>query len=147
VDWPRNAIDVFVLAALEARGWEPAPEADSAVLARRLSLDLAGLPLEGHVAAAYLQDSSSAAADRLADRLLASPRYGERMAVAWLDAARYADSHGYHMDAHRDMWRWRDWVIDALNRGINSPSSSWRAIFSHRPRYPSEWQRHSTAIT
>ena len=109
--WPQNPIDVFTLAAMEAQGLQPSPPAEPVTLARRLSFDLVGLP-----PAAGASDPPSL--DRMIDRLFASPHYGERMALPWLDLARYADSHGYHMDAHRDMWRWRDWVIEACNAGM-----------------------------
>ena len=116
--WVRNAIDRFVLARLEAEGLEPAPEADGATLIRRLSLDLTGLPPKLSEIDAFLADKGPNAYEKLVDRLLASPHYGERMAQDWLDASRFADTHGYHVDSSRDMWRWRDWVIDALNRNV-----------------------------
>jgi hypothetical protein len=116
--WPRNPIDRFIMAALERQGLSPSPEADKATLLRRLSLDLTGLPPTPAEVAAFLADRSPDAYERQVDRLLASPRYGERMALEWLDLARYADTHGYHIDSHRDMWPWRDWVIDAFNRNL-----------------------------
>ena len=116
--WVRNEIDRFVLARLEAQGLEPAPEADGATLIRRLSLDLTGLPPKLSEIEAFLEDKGPNAYETLVDRLLASPHYGERMAQDWLDASRFADTHGYHVDSSRDMWRWRDWVIDALNRNV-----------------------------
>ncbi len=114
-NWPRNAIDSFTLATLERHSWSPAPEADRHTLIRRLTFDLTGLPPTMAEIEAFARDEAPEAYERLVDRLLASPRFGERMATPWLDQARYADTHGYHMDAHRDMWRWRDWVIGALN--------------------------------
>ncbi len=114
-DWPRNPIDRFVLARLERENLEPAPEADREVLLRRAALDLTGLPPSLADLDAFLQDHSPDAYEKAVDRLLASPRYGERMAARWLDAARYADSNGYQFDGERVMWRWRDWVIDAFN--------------------------------
>lgn len=116
--WPRNPIDRFILATLERQGLRPSPEADRATLLRRLSLDLTGLPPSPAEVAAFLADRSPDAYERQVDRLLASPHYGERMALEWLDLARYADTHGYHIDSHRDMWPWRDWVIDAFNRNM-----------------------------
>jgi hypothetical protein len=116
--WPRNDIDRFVLARLEREGLTPAPEADGATLVRRVTLDLTGLPPTPAEVDAYLADRSGgadAAYERLVDRLLASPHFGERWAVPWLDAARYADSNGYEKDATRSMWRYRDWVVEALN--------------------------------
>ncbi len=116
--WVRNPIDAFVLARLEAEGLAPSPEADRATLIRRASLDLTGLPPTPEEVDAFAADSSPDAFERLVDRLLASPRYGERMAARWLDAARYADTSGYQDDGARTMWRWRDWVIEAYNRNL-----------------------------
>jgi hypothetical protein len=116
--WPRNAIDRFILARLEKEGLKPAPEADRRTLIRRLYLDLTGLPPTLDEVRAFLKDTSPEAYEKLVDRILLSPRFGERMAVKWLDLARYADTHGYHIDSHRDMWRWRDWVIDAYNNNL-----------------------------
>lgn len=117
-NWPRNPIDHFVVAELERRNLKPSPEADRATLLRRLSLDLAGLPPTPEELARFLADRAPGAYERQVERLLASPRYGERMAMEWLDLARYADTHGYHIDSHRDMWPWRDWVIAAFNRNM-----------------------------
>jgi cytochrome c553 len=111
-------IDRFILARLEKESLRPSPEAGRATLLRRLSLDLTGLPPTPEETAAYLADRSPQAYEKLVDRLLASPHYGERMALQWLDLARYADTHGYHIDSHRDMWAWRDWVISAFNRNM-----------------------------
>ena len=109
--WPRNAVDFFILAKLERSGLKPSPEADADTLLRRLSLDLTGLPPH----TSYRTDATYPA---LVDHYLASPRYGERMAIRWLDAARYADTSGYQSDGERWMWRWRDWVIDAFNANM-----------------------------
>src|SRR5579862_4121059 len=117
-DWPRNPIDNFILARLEREGLTPSPEADRATLIRRVSLDLTGLPPTPAEVDAFVADSAPNAYEKVVDRLLASPRYGERMAARWLDAARYADTNGYQTDAERSMWRWRDWVIDAFNRNL-----------------------------
>ena len=114
--WPRNAIDRFILARLEREGLKPSPEASRETLLRRVTLDLTGLPPTPAEIDAFLNDRSPNAYEKVVDRLLASPRYGERMAAPWLDAARYADSNGYQYDGERVMWRWRDWVIDAFNR-------------------------------
>jgi hypothetical protein len=114
--WPRNAIDSFVLARLDREGLKPSPEADRPTLIRRVTLDLTGLPPTPQEVAAFVNDRSSGAYEKVVDRLLASPHYGERMAARWLDAARYADTNGYQTDGERSMWRWRDWVIDAFNR-------------------------------
>src|SRR5205807_256483 len=94
------------------------PEAPKAALLRRVTLDLTGLPPTLKELDAFLNDSSPDAYEKVVDRLLANPHYGERMALEWLDAARYADTHGYHIDAGRDMTRWRDWVIDAFNKAL-----------------------------
>jgi hypothetical protein len=117
-NWPRNAIDYFVLARLQREGLKPSPEADRRTLIRRACFDLTGLPPTPAEVDAFLRDSSPDAYEHVVDRLLASPRYGERMAMRWLDAARYADTNGYQTDAERSMWRWRDWVIDAFNRNL-----------------------------
>ncbi|MBI1762230.1 MAG: DUF1553 domain-containing protein [Acidobacteria bacterium] len=113
--WPRNPIDHFILAKLEKEGLKPAPEADKPTLLRRVSLDVTGLPPTLAEVDAFLADKSPDAYEKVVDRLLASPHYGERMALQWLDLARYADTHGYHIDSHRDMWPWRDWLIKAFN--------------------------------
>ena len=117
-EWGRNPIDRFVLARLEAEGLTPAPEADRTTLLRRVTLDLTGLPPEPADIAAFLNDDSPDAYEKAVDRLLGSSAYGERMAVEWLDGARYADSSGYQTDAERSMWRYRDWVIDAYNANM-----------------------------
>lgn len=116
--WPRNPIDHFVLARLERETMNPAPEADPVTLLRRVTLDLAGLPPTPEELDDFLRAKPQAAYERVVDRLLASPRYGERVARPWLDAARYADTNGYQTDGERHMWRWRDGVIDAFNRNL-----------------------------
>jgi mono/diheme cytochrome c family protein len=116
--WVLNPIDAFILARLEKEGLKPSPAADRVTLIRRLSLDLTGLPPTPAEVGAFLKDIAPNAYERLVDRLLASPRFGERMAVVWLDTARYADTHGFHIDSHRDMWKWREWVIGAFNRNL-----------------------------
>src|SRR5207249_11801322 len=118
VSWPRNAIDSFVLARLEAEGLRPSPEAARTTLIRRVTLDLTGLPPTPEEVDAFLADKRPGAYERVVDRLLASPRYGERMALDWLDVARYADSNGYQQDLTRTLWPWRDWVIDAFNANM-----------------------------
>lgn len=110
-----NPIDRFVLERLGAIGHEYAPRASREMLLRRVSLDLIGVPPTPEELDAFLSDSSSNAYESVVDRLLASPHYGERMALPWLDLARYADSNGYQIDSSRQQWPWRDWVIDALN--------------------------------
>jgi mono/diheme cytochrome c family protein len=116
--WVRNPIDSFVLSRLEKEGLRPSPEADRVTLLRRVTLDLTGLPPTPAEVDAFLADTSPDAYEKLVDRLLASPRYGERMALDWLDAARFADTHGYHIDSARDMTLWRDWVIRAFNTNM-----------------------------
>jgi mono/diheme cytochrome c family protein len=113
--WVRNPIDAFVLARLEREGLKPSPEADKLTLIRRVTLDLTGLPPTPDEVDAFLADKSPNAYEKVVDRLLASPRYGERMVWEWLDAARYADTNGYQGDSERTMWPWRDWAVKALN--------------------------------
>jgi hypothetical protein len=114
--WVRNEIDHFVLARLEKEGLSPQREADRYTLARRLHLDLTGLPPSWDEALAFVNDTSPNAYEKLADRLLASPHYGEHLARGWLDLARYADSNGYQVDLARSIWPYREWVINAFNR-------------------------------
>lgn len=114
--WERNPIDRFILAKLESSGLAPAPEADRRTLARRLSLDLTGLPPEPAAVEAFVADQSPEYYERYVDSLLDSNRYGEHRGRYWLDYARYADTHGIHFDNYREMWSYRDWVIDAFNR-------------------------------
>ncbi|MBY0504971.1 MAG: DUF1553 domain-containing protein [Bryobacteraceae bacterium] len=111
-----TAIDKFVVDRLNKEGLKLSPEANKATLLRRLSYDVTGLPPTPDEIQAFLRDKSPTAYEKQVDRLLASPRFGERQAMQWLDLARYADTHGYHIDSHRDMWRWRDWVINSFNR-------------------------------
>lgn len=117
-DWPKNTIDHFILARLQNAGLKPSMQADKRTLIRRLTFDVTGLPPTPDEVDAFLADESSGAWENLVDRLLESPSYGERMALNWLDAARYADTHGYHEDYHRDMWPWRDWVINSFNSNM-----------------------------
>jgi len=116
--WPRTPVDRFILARLEAEGMSPNGEAPREVLARRVSLDLTGLPPTPEEVDAFVADRSPDAYETYVDRKLASPHFGERMAIEWLDAARYADSHGYQTDSSRSNWPWRDWVIAAYNRNL-----------------------------
>jgi hypothetical protein len=117
-EWVRNPIDRFVLTRLEKEGVQPSPEADRITLIRRLSLDLIGLPPTLSEVDAFLADKSEDAYEKVVDRLLASPHYGERWGRHWLDAARYADSDGFEKDKSRQVWFYRDWVINALNRDL-----------------------------
>jgi mono/diheme cytochrome c family protein len=116
--WQRNPIDHFVLARLETEGLRPSPEADRPTLIRRLSLDLTGLPPSPAEVDAFIADPTPDAYEKVVERLLASPHFGERLAQQWLDLARYADTNGFRLDNHRDMWRYRDWVIAAFNRNL-----------------------------
>jgi len=116
--WPRNAIDYFILARLEKEGIKPAPEADRVTLIRRLSLDLTGLPPTLDEVDQFVKDRRPDAYERVVERLLASPHYGERWGRHWLDVARYSDSNGYSIDAPRSIWKYRDWVINAFNRDV-----------------------------
>ena len=116
--WAKNEIDHFVLAKLESEKLKPSRETAKETLIRRVTLDLTGLPPTTGEVDNFLKDKSPDAYEKVVDRLLASPRYGERMVLEWLDAARYADSNGYQGDRVRTMWPWRDWVIDALNKNM-----------------------------
>lgn len=113
--WVENEIDQFILAALEERNLEPSPRANKETLLRRVSLDLIGLPPTHEQLEEFLQDESPNAYEKVVDRLLNSPRYGERWAAMWMDLARYADSKGYEKDGHRSIWQYRDWLIQAFN--------------------------------
>jgi mono/diheme cytochrome c family protein len=117
-EWVRQPLDQFVLSKLEAAGLEPAPEADRATLIRRLFIDLLGLPPTPEEIAEFEADEDPSAYERLVDRLLQHPHYGERMTLSWLDAARYADSNGFQQDGDTWQWIWRDWVVQALNRDL-----------------------------
>jgi hypothetical protein len=116
--WVRNPIDAFVLSALEQRGMEPVPEADRETLVRRVSLDLRGLPPTVAEVDEFVDDTAADAYERMVDRMLASPHYGEKMAVMWMDLARHGDTSGFHIDSTRDTWPWRDWVIAACNANM-----------------------------
>ena len=116
--WPKNAIDNFILQKLEQKGISPNPEADKERLLKRVSLDLTGLPPGLHLMDSFLADKSPDAYQKVVDQLMATPQYGEKMALHWLDVARYADSHGYQDDNYRTQWPWRDWVIHAFNENM-----------------------------
>jgi Protein of unknown function (DUF1553)/Protein of unknown function (DUF1549)/Concanavalin A-like lectin/glucanases superfamily/Planctomycete cytochrome C len=116
--WVKNPIDNFILSRLEQEGLKPSPEADKFTLIRRLSLDLIGIPPSPDDIKEFINDHSPNAYESLVDRLLRSRHYGERMALNWLDGARYADSNGYQADYERFQWRWRDWVLDAFNANM-----------------------------
>src|SRR5262249_55824300 len=114
----RNPIDRFILARQEKDGVRPSPEADKVTLLRRVYLDLIGLPPGPKDVEDFLQDKRPDAYEQLVDRLLDNPHFGERWGRHWLDQARYADSNGYSIDAPRSIWKYRDWVIDAMNQDM-----------------------------
>jgi hypothetical protein len=116
--WARSSIDSYILARLEEEGLKPSPEADRATLARRVTLDLTGLPPTPAEVDAFVKDASADAYEKLVDRLLASPRYGEHMTRFWLDLARYGDTHGLHLDNYREIWPFREWVIRSFNANM-----------------------------
>ena len=144
--WPRNGIDRFVLAKLEAAGLEPSPEADRAALMRRLHLDLTGLPPSPEEMEAFLGDTSPEAYGKLVDRLMASPHYGERLALPWLDAARYADSNGFQQDGDTHQYLWRDWVVRALNADMPFDQFSIEQLAGDLLPDPTEDQLIATAF-
>ncbi len=145
-NWARNGIDQFILARLEEEGLKPSKEARRETLLRRVTLDLTGLPPTLAEIDAFLADKSPGAYETVVDRLLASPRYGERMAVDWLDLARYADTHGYQMDRFRPMWPWRDWVIKAFNQNLPYDQFiTWQLAGDLLPN-PTREQRLATAF-
>ena len=117
-EWCKNELDYLVLAQLERQGVHPSKEADRETLIRRVTLDLTGLPPTLAEIDAFVSDNEAGAYERLVDRLFQSERYGERMAVEWLDVARYADTYGYQNDRFRAMWPWRDWVVQAFNKNL-----------------------------
>ena len=144
--WCRNPIDRFVLARLEREGFRPSPEADRITLIRRLSIDLTGIPPTPEEVDRFLQDKSPHAYENAVDRLLASPRYGERMAMRWLDGARYADTSGYQTDGPRDMWRWRDWVIEAYNSNMPFDQFTIEQLAGDLLPHPTVEQRIATGF-
>ncbi len=145
--WARNPIDRFVLARLEREGLSPSPEADREALIRRITFDLTGLPPTPQEVDAFLADERPDAYERVVDRLLATPRYGERMALDWLDVARYADSFGYQADGDSHVWPWRDWVIRAFNANLPFDRFvTWQLAGDLLPR-PTRDQRLATAFS
>lgn len=117
-DWGHNPVDAFVLAALERQGLKPAAEANRETLVRRVSLDVRGLPPTPAELDEFLADREPGAYERMVERMLASPHYGEKLALVWMDLARYGDTSGFHFDSTRDTWPWRDWVIRAYNDNL-----------------------------
>jgi mono/diheme cytochrome c family protein len=144
--WVRNGIDAFVLARLEKEGLAPAPEATKETLIRRVTLDLTGLPPTPEEVDAFLKDDSAGAYEKVVDRLLASPHYGERMVWEWLDAARYADSNGYQGDGERTMWPWRDWAIKAFNDNLPFDQFTVRQLAGDLLPNPTVEQKMATAF-
>ncbi len=129
---------------------QPSPEADRATLIRRLALGLTGLPPSGDEVLAFVNDDSPKAYENLVDRLLASPHFGERLALEWLDAARYADTNGFSIDGGRHMWIWRDWVIQSFNDNLPYDQfwfNSWRVIYYRIRMTPSRFPPGFNAIT
>ncbi|WP_420149982.1 DUF1553 domain-containing protein, partial [Spirosoma sp.] len=144
--WPKNPIDYFVLQKMEENGLKPSPEADKETLLRRVFLDLTGLPPTLGEIDAFLADTSPNAYEKVVNRLLQSPHYGEKMAVDWLDLSRYADTHGYTVDRYRPMWPWRDWVIQAFNRNQSFDQFlTWQLAGDLLP-HPSREQRLATGF-
>ncbi|MFN0206691.1 MAG: DUF1553 domain-containing protein [Planctomycetota bacterium] len=117
-EWPKDVIDNFILSRLEKEGLKPSAEATKESWLRRATFDITGLPPTTKEIDEFLKDNSAEAYEKVADRLLASPRYGERQAQEWLDVARYADSNGYQNDGSRNIWKWREWVINAYNANM-----------------------------
>ena len=144
--WPRNDIDRFVLARLDREKLRPSPEADRWTLVRRVSLDLTGLPPSMEQAKAFVNDNRPDAYERLVDRLLADPAYGEHWALMWLDLARYADSRGYGGDPFRTIWRYRDWVIEAFNRNLPFDQFTIEQLAGDRLPKPNQDQLLATAF-
>ena len=130
--WIKNSIDAFIAERLEKEGLTPQAEVSRETLIRRVSLDLNGLPPTLAEIDAFVADKNPQAFEKVVDRLLSSPRYGEHMATRWLDNARYADSNGFQADSSRTMWHWRDWVINGIIPTCRStvlPSNNWPVIY------------------
>ena len=144
--WVKNGIDHFVLARLEQIGLEPSAEASRETLIRRVTFDLTGLPPTITEIEEFLGDQASNAYEKVVDRLLASPRYGERMVLDWLDAARYSDTNGYQTDGTRAMWPWRDWVVDALNKNMPYDQFTIEQIAGDMLPNPSLAQKIATGL-
>jgi mono/diheme cytochrome c family protein len=144
--WARNAIDRFVSAKLEGKGLKPNPEASRETLVRRLSLDLTGVPPTEDQVDSFLADQGPGAYERLVDRLLESPRYGEHWASSWLDLARYADTNGYESDEPRTIWLYRDWVINAFNRNLGFDQFTIEQLAGDLLPDPTEGQKIATGF-
>ncbi|HSJ02572.1 MAG TPA: DUF1549 domain-containing protein, partial [Verrucomicrobium sp.] len=144
--WVKNPVDSFILAALEKKGLTPAAEADRATLGRRAALDITGLPPEPVELEAFVKDPAADAYEQYVDRLLRSDRYGEHRARYWLDAARYADTHGMHFDKYREMWLYRDWVVQAFNRNLRFDQFTVEQLAGDLLPTPSESQLIATGL-
>jgi hypothetical protein len=144
--WARSAIDRFVLAGLEAQGMAPEQEAAKETLIRRLTLDITGLPPTPEEVKAFVADRTPTAYEKVVDRLLQSPRYGERMAMDWMDYSRYADSNGYQADYERFQSRWRDWVIEAFNSNMPYDEFTVQQIAGDLLPNPTMEQKLATAF-
>jgi len=144
--WPRNEIDNFILARLEKEGIKPSPEADKPRWLRRVTYDLTGLPPSPAEIDAFLADKSKTAYERVVDKLLASPHFGQRMAVPWLDAVRYADSYGYQSDLLCPTWPYRDWVVDAFNSNLPYDEFLTEQLAGDLLKNPTRKQRLATAF-
>ena len=145
-NWAQHGVDGFIYQRLRREGLKPSPRADGATLLRRLSLDLIGLPPTPEERDAFLNDPSPDAYAKQVERLLASPRFGERWASTWLDLARYADSKGYEKDLERSIWKYRDWVIDAFNRDLPFDQFTVEQLAGDLLPNPTESQRIATAF-
>jgi len=144
--WPRNDIDRFILARLEKEGLKPSPEADKIRWLRRVTYDLTGLPPSLEEVDAFLANKSPGAEEKVVDRLLASKHFGERMAVPWLDSARYADSYGYQSDQLCPTWPYRDWVVDAFNNNLSYDQFLTEQLAGDLLPNPTRSQRLATAF-
>lgn len=145
-NWVSNGIDHFIVRRLGQEGSEPSPFASKETLIRRVSLDMTGLPPTPEEVDSFLNDKEEGAWERVVDRLLASSRYGERMALVWLDASRYADSGGYQNDMRRSQWPWRDWVIDAYNANMPFDQFTIEQLAGDLLPNPTREQRLATAF-
>ncbi len=144
--WTRNELDRFILAKLEAAGLQPSPEAERATLIRRLHMDLTGLPPSPEEVDAFIADAAPDAYEKLVERIMASPHYGERMALPWLDAARYADSNGFQQDVDTHQYIWRDWVVRALNADMPFDQFSIQQLAGDLLPNPTDDQLVATAF-
>ena len=146
VSWCRNPVDRFILARLEQDGWQPNPEADRETLIRRVAFSLTGLPPTQDELHEFLVDPAPDAYERMVDRYLESPRFGEERAKFWLDVARYADTHGLHLDNHRHMWSYRDWVVNAFNRNLTFDQFTREQLAGDLLPNPTQDQRIATGF-